>query len=74
MTTPNLTLRNTVREGRAALRLTREEFARRAGTSTSTLTRLELYGAVPRVQALHGIASVLGISLDDLLRTQEASA
>lgn len=70
---PNLALAKTVRQRREALGLTRESLGRQAGTSTSTITRMENYGLLPRAETLSAIAGVLGLSLDELLRETSAA-
>lgn len=63
-----------IRTGREALGLSREEFARRVGTSTSTMDRIELNGHKPSVTVLTAIADLLGLSLDELLRPDRAAS
>lgn len=62
-----LTLGNFVRERRLSRSLTREQLAAKAGTSTSTVTRLELNNHVPLAGTLAQIAKVLEVSVDDLM-------
>jgi HTH-type transcriptional regulator / antitoxin HipB len=57
------TLGRTVRERREALGLTQDELAVRAGSSRSTITRIELEGHVPSVGQLRRIGDVLGVDL-----------
>lgn len=63
----NLTLGNLVRDRRLAKDLTREQLASKAGTSTSTVTRLEREDHVPLASTLVEIAKVLDVSVDDLM-------
>lgn len=62
-----LTLGSWVRQRREAAGLTREQLAAKAGTSTSTVTRLERHSQAPKAPALVGIATALEVSVDDLL-------
>ena len=62
-----------LRTAREAAGLTREELARRANTSTSTIARMELKGHLPSGAAIAKIASVLGIQATELL-TEAADA
>jgi transcriptional regulator with XRE-family HTH domain len=57
----------TLRAGRESAGLTREELARLAGTSTSTIARMELNGHIPSGATVARIAAVLGIPADALL-------
>jgi transcriptional regulator with XRE-family HTH domain len=70
---PEMTIGGSVRRHREALGLTREDFARQVGTSTSTIARLELMDQLPRVATLAAIAAFLGLSLDGLVG-EKASA
>lgn len=63
----NLRRGERVRCQREAHKLTREQLAQRAGTSTSTIARLELNDQLPRVATLAAIANVLDLSLDELM-------
>lgn len=62
-----LTQGNLVRSRREALGLSREEFARQAGTSTSTIARLELNNHLPSVRVLAAIASLADVSIDAIV-------
>jgi XRE family transcriptional regulator, fatty acid utilization regulator len=62
-----LSLGELVRDRREAVDLTRKELARRVGTSTSTIARLELSDHAPRVRTLTAIAAALDIPLSDLM-------
>lgn len=61
-----------LREAREAAGLTREELGRRAATSTSTVTRMELKGHMPNGATVARIASVLDISPVLLLTPADA--
>lgn len=52
---------------REQLSLTRERLALQAGTSTSTIARLELSDHVPNPRAVVAIAHVLGLPVEALL-------
>ncbi|WP_390623417.1 helix-turn-helix domain-containing protein [Subtercola endophyticus] len=58
-----------LRSAREQIGLTREELARQAKTSTSTIARMELNGHVPNGTTLVRIAAVLGLSADTILPT-----
>ncbi len=54
--------------------LTQEELADRTGITVRTIQRIENGENVPRMYTLKTIASVLGISLEELQQEQTASA
>lgn len=56
-----------LRNAREAAGLTREQLALKAGTSTSTIARIELDGHIPSGVTLIGISDALDITLDSLL-------
>lgn len=64
---------NRVRHRREALGLSREELARRVGTSTSTMDRVELKGHLPNVEVLRSLADLFGLTLDELLSNEVAA-
>jgi transcriptional regulator with XRE-family HTH domain len=68
------TTQTTVRARREAIGLTREELARRADTSTSTVARIELEGHLPNVSAMVRIAQVLGSTVESLLSSPASEA
>ncbi len=64
-----------LRLARESQGLTREELARRAGTSTSTITRAENDRRFPKTVTMQAVAAVLNKSLDEILEpVQELSA
>jgi transcriptional regulator with XRE-family HTH domain len=63
----NLHFGKQVRTARENLGVSRDDFAREVGTSTSTIARLELAGAEPKLHVVLAIANILGMTLDDLL-------
>jgi len=63
-----------LRDERERAELTREELARRAETSTSTVARMELGGHIPSGATVARIAAVLHIPADALLAPERASA
>lgn len=56
-----------LRDAREGVNLTREELARLAQTSTSTIARMELSRHIPSGATVARIAAVLDISASDLL-------
>lgn len=56
-----------IRAAREELDLTREELARDAQVSTSTVARLELNNRLPNALALARISTRVGVPLADLL-------
>lgn len=62
----DLNFRSRVRSGREGLGLTREEFARVVGTSSTTIARLELTGHRPNVEVVLAIARLLDTTVEDL--------
>lgn len=56
-----------LRNAREQAGLTREELARRAGTSTSTVARMELAGHVPNGATIVRLSAVLGVPVDVLI-------
>lgn len=56
-----------LRQAREAAGLTREELARQAMTSTSTIARIELNGHLPNAMTMAAIARALGTTVDSLL-------
>lgn len=65
MAEPNVGQR--VRHRREELGLSRETVAAQAGISSSTVARLELQGAVPKLAILRRIAVVIDLPLADLV-------
>jgi len=63
-----------LRTAREAAGLTREELARRAETSTSTIARMELQGHTPGGRVIANISAALDISPAQLLPVVPASA
>lgn len=59
----------TLREARERHGLTREELARRAGTSTSTVARMELAGHIPNGATIARLAAVLDVPMGDIIPT-----
>lgn len=62
-----------VRAARERADLTREELAREAQVSTSTIARLELKDRLPNALALARIAGRVGVPVTDLLITERAA-
>lgn len=62
-----------LRSAREALGLTREELARRARTSTSTVARIELNGHLPNSGTIRRLADVLNLSADELIDADAAA-
>lgn len=62
-----------MRDARERAGLTREEAARLAQVSTSTLARLELADRLPNAMALARIAAQVGVPVADLFPTTDAA-
>lgn len=62
-----------VRAARERADLTREELARDAQVSTSTIARLELKDRLPNALALARIAGRVGVPVTDLLPAERAA-
>lgn len=62
-----------MRDARERAGLTREEAARLAGVSTSTLARLELNDRLPNAGALARIAARVGVPVADLFPSERAA-
>lgn len=60
-----------LREARLAMGMSVREMARRVDVSASFISQLELGKTMPSVGTLYSIASELGVSLDDLMRTSQ---
>lgn len=60
-----------LREARLAMGMSVREMARRVDVSASFISQLELGKAMPSVGTLYAIASELGVSLDELMRTTQ---
>jgi transcriptional regulator with XRE-family HTH domain/mannose-6-phosphate isomerase-like protein (cupin superfamily) len=60
-----------LREARLAMGMSVREMARRVDVSASFISQLELGKTKPSVGTLYSIASELGVSLDDLMRTAQ---
>jgi transcriptional regulator with XRE-family HTH domain len=63
-----------LREARLAMGMSVREMARRVDVSASFISQLELGKTMPSVGTLYSIASELGVSLDDLMRTTQPGA
>jgi transcriptional regulator with XRE-family HTH domain len=68
------TIAANVRRLRAARRLSAAGLARASGVARATLAELEAGRGNPTVETLYGLASVLGVTLADLLVEAEAPA
>jgi len=61
-----------LRAARLAMGMSVREMARRVDVSASFISQLELGKTMPSVGTLYSIASELGVSLDELMRTHQA--
>lgn len=64
---PETSTGQTVRERRMALGMSRRSLAEAAGISQRTLFRFEMEGHVPNGKAIAALATVLELSVDDVL-------
>lgn len=61
------TVGHTIAEGRRALRLTQDELAQRLGVTKATVSKWEQMASLPDISLLPGIASLLNLTVDELL-------
>lgn len=71
---PIVSIGQQLRAARLAMGISLRQMARRVDVSASFISQLELGKTMPSVGTLYSIASELGVSLDDLMRTAQPGA
>lgn len=61
------TVGHTIAEGRRALGLTQDELAQRLGVTKAAVSKWEQMASLPDISLLPGIASLLDLTVDELL-------